>query len=315
MFLDGGMRFLILDPVTGELIDEKIMDENDPDTGENMHKYVKNLDMAVGLPDVLSSDGSRIYMRSQQFDLEGNRKNIAVRDFDDQFGEGAHIFSPVGFLDDSLFYRTTMIYGKTIKGGWGGFGMAGKVAPAGRILVTDDDTVYGYGQKPEFLTESLIAEYSLYAADKKENSSAVDEFMKTGQQMFYPGAGDWKEGQSLPEIQMSAVQFNWQVDKPDIYARAMVLADKTLFVAGPPDIVDEEDIYFFLNDEEIKEQLARQSDLHKGKEGGKMWAVSAENGKKLKEFTLDSLPVWDGMAASKGNLYLSTMAGELICYN
>jgi hypothetical protein len=296
------------------MIDEKIMDENDPDTGENMHKYVKNLDMAVGLPDVLSSDGKYIYMRSQQFDLEGNRKNIAVRDFDDQFGEGAHIFSPIGFLDDSFFYRATMLYGKTIKGGWGGFGMAGKIAPAGRILVADDDTVYGYGPKPEFLTESIITEYNLYAADKNGSASAVKEFMKTGGDMRYPGAGDWKEGQSLPDIQMSAVQFKWQVDKPDIFARAMVLADKTLFVAGPPDILDEEGIYFFLGDEEIKEELARQNDLHKGKEGGKMWAVSATSGEKLKELELDSLPVWDGMAASKGQLYMSTMNGELLCF-
>ena len=132
--------------------------------------------------------------------------------------------------------------------------------------------------------------------------------------MRYPGAGNWEEGQSLPEMQMSAVQFKWQVDKPDIFARAMVLADKTLFVAGPPDIVDEEDVYFFLDDEEVKEKLARQSDLLKGKEGGKMWAVSSGNGKKLKEYKLDSLPVWDGMAASKGQLYISTMDGELLCF-
>ena len=265
IFLDSGIRFLILDPVTGKKIDEKVMDEKDPYTGENMHKYVKDLNMAVGLSDILSSDGEYIYMRSQQFDLEGNRKNIAVRNYDDQFGEGAHVFSPIGFLDDSLFYRTTMMYGKTVKGGWGGFGMAARVTPAGKILVVDDDTVYGYGQKPEFLTESLITEYSLYAADKTTNSSAVKEYMESGGKMFYPGAGDWGEGQKAPKNQMSAVQYKWQVDKPDIFARAMVLADKTLFVAGPPDILDEEDIYFFLNDEEIKEKLARQSDLQKEK--------------------------------------------------
>ena len=40
-----------------------------------------------------------------------------------------------------------------------------------RILVVDDDNVYGYGQKPEFLTESIITEYSLYAADKNGSSS------------------------------------------------------------------------------------------------------------------------------------------------
>jgi hypothetical protein len=45
-----------------------------------------------------------------------------------------------------------------------------------------------------------------------------------------------------------------------------------------------------------------------------MWAVSAKSGEKLKEFKLDSLPVWDGMAASKGQLYMSTMNGELLCF-
>jgi hypothetical protein len=57
-----------------------------------------------------------------------------------------------------------------------------------------------------------------------------------------------------------------------------------MFVADSPDILDEEDIYFFLNDEEIK------------------------------EIKLDSLPAWDGMAASRGQLYISTMDGKLLCF-
>jgi len=53
--------------------------------------------------------------------------------------------------------------------------------------------------------------------------------------------------------------------------------------------------------------------LLKGKDGARVWAVSAESGKRLSEYRLDSLPVWDGMIAANGKLYLSTMDGEVAC--
>ena len=95
----------------------------------------------------------------------------------------------------------------------------------------------------------------------------------------------------------------------------MVLADKTLFAAGPPDIVDEEENFFILDNAEVLAKLAEQKELLRGKEGAVMWAVSALDGKKLSEYKLDSLPVWDGMIASGGNLYIITMDGEVICYS
>jgi len=77
--------------------------------------------------------------------------------------------------------------------------------------------------------------------------------------------------------------------------------------------VDEEEAFFAMNDAAILEQLARQSELLKGKDGARIWAVSAKNGKKLSEYRLDSLPVWDGMIAAGGKLYLATMNGEVAC--
>jgi outer membrane protein assembly factor BamB len=47
----------------------------------------------------------------------------------------------------------------------------------------------------------------------------------------------------------------------------------------------------------------------------RLWAVSPGNGKKLAEYRLDSLPVWDGMIAANGNIYLASMNGEVICYS
>ena len=115
--------------------------------------------------------------------------------------------------------------------------------------------------------------------------------------------------------EQSALNFNWKMDKPQIQVRAIVLADKTLFIAGPPDIVDEEKAFFALDDDAVLAKLSEQSELLRGKDGARLWAVSAKDGRKLSELRLDSLPVWDGMIAAGGKLYLTTMNGEVACFS
>jgi len=353
MFLDGGMRMLQLNPLTGEMISETILDNIDPETGKDLHEYVEGLNMPVGLSDILSSDGNYVYMRSQQFDLEGNRKHIGVRNVSEQTGEGAHVFAPIGFLDDSQFSRSYMMYGKSVTSGWGAWEVMGRLTPSGRLIAVDDTNVYGYGRKPEFLSESIVLEYQLYAAAKSSDPKAIEKAnpplfpaakakpkaktatktqpaakkvpmaktmpkvqpMAFGNRQNSPmfTTGDWKLRQGLPLADQSALNFRWKVDKPDIQVRAMVLADKTLFIAGPPDVVDEEAAFFALDDAEVLAKLAEQNELLKGKDGARLWAVSARNGKRLSELKLDSLPVWDGMIAAGGKLYLATMKGEVVC--
>ena len=322
VFLDGGMRLLQLNPMTGEKLSEIMLDEIDPNTGKNLQYMSVSLDMPVGLPDILSSDGKYLYMRSQQFDMVGNRTYIGVRDVRDQSGEGAHVFSPVGFMDDTQYYRSYMMYGKSVKGGWGGWEVMAKVTPAGRLIAVDEDTVYGYGRKQEFLSESIVQEYQLYAAEMAGDRRSIEKITappKPPVNAFDKGlfnyAGDWKLRQGIPKDEQTAVQFKWRIEEPPLQVRAMVLADKTLFVAGPPDVVDEEDAFFALDDAAVLEKLAEQSELFRGKGGGLIWAVSAETGKKLSEYRLDSLPVWDGLVAAAGKLYMTTMNGEVFCYS
>ena len=323
MFLDEGMRFLILDPVTGEKLDEKIMNDKDPETGEDMHKYVNNLDMATALPDILSSDGKYIYMRSQQFDLDGNRKNIGVKQPTDQKGEGQHVFSPVGFLDDSQFFRTFLMYGKSVKGGWGGWESMAKYAPAGRLIAVGDDAVYGFGRKPEFLAEGLVIEFQLFSAEKGYDDKKIQGVEKPdgpsgdgrGFMFTMMGySGDWKVRQGLPKAQQTAVDYKWLDDEPEIQVMGLVVANDNMYVAGPPDVVDEEDAFFSIDDKETLKMLKEQSELLKGKEGGYLWTVSAKDGKKLSSIKIDSLPTWDGLIAADGKLFMTTMKGELICY-
>ena len=46
-------------------------------------------------------------------------------------------------------------------GGYGGWFQAGRYVPSGRILCFDDDAVYGYGRKPEYMVNASVVEYQL----------------------------------------------------------------------------------------------------------------------------------------------------------
>ncbi|MHC4745290.1 MAG: outer membrane protein assembly factor BamB family protein, partial [Planctomycetota bacterium] len=137
MFLDGGLRFLRLNPETGEKISEKVLDDADPASGQDLQIHIKRLNMPVAQADILTGDGEYVYMHSQRFDLEGNRQDIAPHSGDHnvqgrhQYGTGMHLFSPTGFLDGEYMHRTYWVFGKSWCSGAGGYHRAGAYAPAG----------------------------------------------------------------------------------------------------------------------------------------------------------------------------------------
>jgi len=319
MFLDGGLRLLRLDPKTGRKLSETILDERDPETGENLQVHVQGLNMPVALPDVLSSDGKFLYMRSQRFDLDGNRQDIAPRQATEQEGEGAHLFCTIGFLDDSWFHRSYWMFGRTATGGYGGWFRAGRLVPSGRILVTDESSVYGYGRKPEYLCNASVLEYHLYAADKAITGESISRVNKATARINASSdknnadSSDWKLRQGFPREDLSAASFRWSQEQLALFVRAMVLTNSTLFIAGPPDVVDEEQAFYRPDDPEILAKLGEQEAALEGQKGTLLWAMSASDGKKLAEYELESVPVWDGMAAANGRLYLVMRDGRVLC--
>jgi len=79
-------------------------------------------------------------------------------------------------------------------------------------------------------------------------------------------------------------------------------------------VVDEEQAFDRAGNAEIRAKLAEQAAALEGREGALLLAVSAADGKKLAEYTLESPPVWDGMAAAGGRLYFATEDGTVICF-
>jgi hypothetical protein len=119
---------------------------------------------------------------------------------------------------------------------------------------------------------------------------------------------------SLPLREISALSYNWRNEKPRLLARAMALAGDTLFVAGPPDLVDEEDIFAKPFDEGVTAKAAEQTAALGGERGSLLLAVSSADGKTLSELDLDSSPVFDGLAVADGALFVSMMDGSVICF-
>ena len=301
MFIDDGIWLYRLEPKTGEILSITQMNDRDPKTGKNFQVNVQELNMPVTSTDILSSDSKRVYMKSLVFDLAGNRQapgshsGKAAEQGSVQRGEEAHLFCPTGFLDDAFWHRTYWVYGRSFGGGWGGYWQAGRFAPSGRILTFDDSKVYGYGRKPQYYAWTTPLEHHLWAADKE--APEVSE----------PAGKNWR----LPAFH---VKHYWRKEVP-LVARAMVLARDILFIAGPPDVVDEEEAARKLGTPEIRAQLAEQDAALAGRKGALLWAVSASDGKRLAEYKLDRPPVFDGLVAARGRLYVSTTDGKVVCFS
>jgi outer membrane protein assembly factor BamB len=300
-FLDGGLRYLRIDARTGRRLTETVLNDKDPETGGDLQERIKVLQMPVGLNDILSSDGKQVFLRSQKFSLEGERLGLGPNSGDApeqasvQKGTDAHVFAPYGYLDDTGYHRGYWVFGRSFAGGHNGYFQAAKYTPAGQILVHNEETVYGYGRKPEYLKWTTPMEFQLFAAQKE-----AEVVKKPGPQ--------GKPAPSHPE-------FLWTQDVP-ILARAMVLAGRTLLVAGPPDLIDEEAAFKALakRDEDTKKRLVEQDAAFAGNRGAVLRAVSAADGKTLSELKLDVPPLWDGMSVAGGRVFIATLDGRIFCF-
>ncbi len=84
----------------------------------------------------------------------------------------------------------------------------------------------------------------------------------------------------------------------DIRVTALVRTGETLFAAGSPDVVDPDDPHA----------------AWEGRKGGVLAAFATADGKELARYDLPAPPVWDGLAAAGGRLYVATAGGKIVCF-
>ena len=152
--------------------------------------------------------------------------------------------------------------------------------PVSRLLVFDrSDRVFGYGFNVRY------------------------QVLNTFDHFLY--------GKQLDRREMTAL---WPDRKIPLIVHAMALAENALFLAGPTDlkIIDHPEIYQKSAEPDFQETLTRQARLFSGDEGAVLWVVDRQDGKRLAEYRLERLPVFDGMALAKQSVFISTVDGRLI---
>jgi hypothetical protein len=329
---------------TGKTLLEKHYYSRDPETGERVSLYtpydgevLPDRELPGLLPDVLSCDGKNIYLRAVPLS-----RDLVIQDKE----YVPHLFSSVGFLEDTWWERTYWIYGLHFYGGARGHAYAKTLFPAGRILAFDEESVYGFQdlalskntqgifsvpKNPEFIDLSAIIEAQSRKGSKskqgKKRANAVgignedlrSKYVWKGGVPQNPQAMLLTGGKSGPGDAIRRItkyEYTWQKDVP-LYPQAMLLTDKTFFVAGPVRFNEEQTTQYLTTSRTDRFQLdpipQNALDSFEGKKGGVLCAVSKSDGRKLAELKLPSSPVFDGMIAADGKLFLSLKDGSVIC--
>ena len=279
-YLDGGMALYKIDAKTGRkmnVVSLKV-DEKKRNSGRG----------GGCLPDLLSSDGESIFMRTSRFgpDLEEKKRNVP------------HLFSSAGLRNGDWWHRTYWQLGTRMGTGWGGWPKAGRKVPAGRLLVYDGRRVFGYGRN----------QYSIAGAHVGVDGRHVWGPLKEPW-TYYRLFGRRMDKRSplaarrtAPESESSGP--DWSRRLP-VLARTMLLADDTLFIAGPPNPADDVP--------KSPPETDPMAAALQGERGGTLLVVSASSGDIMSRTDLGSPAVFDGMAAVSGHLYVCTTDGRLTC--
>ena len=296
-FLDGGIHVCKLDVTTGEMLAHARLEgphyglyEQNPfyEVTTNQYNRVEKTpkgyfpsycDIEGARSDILVSDGADLHMGQTRITTDLQTSSSLVEAAAGKL-TGRRWLRPMnGFLDDTYFHRVGWHYSDRYYGG----GNAAGAASAGKLVVFDDQFVYGIqweGEARGRYPNHLIGKGTLLVADRLETTSTQEGFNV-----------------------IRDADPTWAVDVPQV-VRAMVVTqpigpdgNKILFVAGP------------LEQTEGQDPLAP----YRGEAAGTLWAVSAGDGRKLAEWTLKGQPVFDGMAAANGRLYLALTDGKVIC--
>jgi hypothetical protein len=232
--------------------------------------------MRGALPDVLIADGPSIFMRHLRFD--GRLARLEQK--------RPHLFSTSSLLDDAEHHRSYWVLGT------GDFSRTPVAYPwiVGKSLAVPYGLMMAFDAKTVWAVRRVIRKwdtsgYALFAAprpDPSQEESALPDFQER-RSTNKPADDAWTTGLLL---------------RP----RAMVRADNHLFIAGMPDRVD-------------PGQPSSPGDAPlEAQQGGLLQIVACSDGETLARVTLESPPVWDGMAVANHCLFISSTDGTVQCW-
>jgi len=305
--LDGGVTAYALDLRTGKLLDRRRLGDVQTET-----KTTGQLPQGA-LADILTTDGEAVYLRNRRLELSAPVGDVGPADL---AALRPQLSAEGGFLNKRWFHRAFWSYrARGIRAGGNlvafdprrAYVAAANAAgrnnqsfhiPAGgdreRVIGTD-------GKGPSWCANPnlQIGGCLLLALEPKSTGG------KTA-----PAAGEAPVGRKGKRARKNRtarppVAARWRIKQFPLVPWAMVVSGRSagaaggtkLFVAGFADRAEQDDPWAHFE----------------ARRGGVLYTLSAADGSKLAECALESPPVWNGMAAAGGRLYLAARNGRLIC--
>lgn len=284
-YLDGGLYLYGLDVKTGEVLHQGRLDGPHNSSREAIDPH----NMEGSLNDIFTCVDDTLSLLQNCFDLDlkHDHKPI-VTPFGGRESGPLRLMPTGGYLDDSGFDRVCWIRGRS----WPGVHFSYEAPQQGEILVFDGTTTYAAK------TFRHLFSRSPYYAPGKDGSLIVADHA-ANEPMVSPGP--------IPRERAAAINLvlPWKRTKPPkwetqlpLRTRAMVLAGQRLVLAGWPDKTPESDPY----------------GAFEGRLGGELRVISTRDGSEETCHALKSPPVFDGLIAADGRLFMSLTNGTVCCW-
>ncbi len=289
VFLDGGVYLCGLDLQTGRLRCQARVNI-DPQEARS-----KAFIMDGVRPDVLVSDGKHIYLQHVQFDSSLTPTG----------GKGRHILATSGLADNSWFYRTFWRLGLgDYENDFPPSYVKHRFAvPWGQLLAFDDRRVCGLkthmskGISPGTAVQNSSG--CLLFGNRNMPFSPDAETLETD---FPRGTGAVTHKAIAGP---AAAESEWTTAL-DYQARAMVLARR-----GEGSSTSQQDELLFVAGWSSHENPDDMRAAIQGRKEGLLEVYNAATGKRLAIRAIASAPIFDGMAAAGGRLFISLKNGTL----
>ena len=282
-FLDGGLYLFGLDVKTG-----RILHENRLDGPHNASRdAVDAHNMEGSLNDIFACTNGTLSMLQNCFDLDLKQHDMPLVTTYGARKPGPMRLMPTGgFLDDSGFDRLFWIRSRS----WPGSHFAHAAPQHGAIMVFDRSTTYAAKTFRHVFSRSPYykpgEDGNLIVADDVSADPAFSDSLQ-------------RNADGLPDSLILNRQGppRWEVQLP-LRTRAMVLAGEHLVLAGWPDNVPDADPYA----------------AFEGRLGGELRVISTRDGSEKAQHKLQAPPVFDGLIAADGKLFVSLTDGTVCCW-
>jgi hypothetical protein len=278
-FIDGGVVLYGLDPLTGEVLHRRHMSGPYDEQGfPRIRPRPRGQQIEGFKAGIFSAENGLLYIRHQAF--RPDLIPVAMEELKDD-----HLIASAGFLDDMPQHRTYWSIDTDLRYGpaWG----TNSPGPQGDIVAVDGDVFYeirGYlpGRHGQLRPGGG---YTLCCGTRSATAWRPPRKGKPVQLgTVVPLSRNWKQ--------------RWATQIP-LSGRALIVAGETVVAAGVP--------------MEASFGNAELSSSFAGARGGRIWAARKEDGGRIASRDLPSPPVWDGVAAARGDCIIALKDGTVLC--